>query len=225
MQPRLLSIDTTSEFGSLALIEGSRAIEEVAMRSSEGFAHLLFPAAEALLGRHRLGWRDLEGFAVTSGPGAFTGVRIGLTAAKGLAEALGRRVAAVSTLQALAWFGSSPLRAVVMDARRGEVFGAVYDASLCLIHQEVVMKFEDWVETLPQEQFDLISGDFELPASLAAGHANLALANLVRAPRFLAGAAGRIAAGRFCAGRAVDPAMIEANYVRKSDAELFWKGL
>ena len=60
-------------------------------------------------------------------PGSFTGVRIGLACVKGLAEAYGKPVVAVSNLEVLAAFGEAPLRAVVLDARRGEVYGAVYN--------------------------------------------------------------------------------------------------
>ena len=80
----------------------------------------------------------MDAFASASGPGSFTGVRVGLTAVKGLAEATGRKVIAVSNLQALAWHGSRPLRAAVLDARRGEVYGGVYDAALQLVQEEVV---------------------------------------------------------------------------------------
>jgi len=75
---------------------------------------------------------------------------VGLAAAKGLAEAAGRRVVAVSNLQALAWFGTRALRATVMDARRGQVYGAVYDAALEPVCEEVVMSFPEWLKTIPK---------------------------------------------------------------------------
>lgn len=200
MRGRLLAIDTTSESGSIALAEGDRLLEEVALRSPDGFAHILFSEIVQLLERHGLRIADIEGFAAAAGPGAFTGVRVGLTAAKGLAEATGRKVAAVSNLQAVAWFGTKPLRGPVIDARRGEIFGAVYDADLRLVAPEVVMKLEDWSQTLPPG-VEVIAGD----------------------QRNLAGAVARIAAQRFAAGLGQDPAEIDANYVRRSDAELMWR--
>ncbi|MEP6962021.1 MAG: tRNA (adenosine(37)-N6)-threonylcarbamoyltransferase complex dimerization subunit type 1 TsaB, partial [Acidobacteriota bacterium] len=131
--PLILAFDTTGEFGSLALADGGRLIEEVGVQGPEGFGHLLFPEIEALLARHHVTLRQISCFATASGPGAFTGVRIGLTAAKGLAEATGRGVVAVSNLQALAWLGEGEIRAPYLDARRGEVYGAVYDSGLvCL---------------------------------------------------------------------------------------------
>src|SRR4029079_4791367 len=137
------------ELGSSALAEDGRVLEQVALHSPDGFAHILFGEIEQLLARHRVKITDIEGFAAAAGPGAFTGVRVGLTAAKGLAEATGRKVVAISNLQALASFGSRALRAPVIDARRGDIFGAVYDADLRLVAPEVVMKFEDWLQTLP----------------------------------------------------------------------------
>jgi tRNA threonylcarbamoyladenosine biosynthesis protein TsaB len=200
----LLAIDTTSEFGSLALFlagaEGDRVLEEVAMHSPDGFAHVMFPEIERLLARHNLKITDVEGFAAAAGPGSFTGVRVGLTAAKGLAEATGRKVVAVSNLQAIASFGTRALRAPVIDARRGDIFGTVYDAELGLVAPEVVMKLDDWLRTLPAGT-EVIED----------------------APKLLAGASARIAARRFQAGLAQDPAEIDANYVRRSDAELMWR--
>ena len=196
----MLAVDTTSESGSIALVEDERVIEEVPLHSPDGFGHVLFAEIERLLSRHGIGLDRLDGFAAASGPGSFTGVRIGLTAVKGLAEASGRKVVAVSNLEALASFGTRELRATVLDARRGEVYGAVYNAALELVREEVVMKREAWLASLPQ-------GDLEL----------------IDAPRALAGAIGRIAALRFARGAAQDPAEIDANYVRRSDAELMWK--
>ena len=196
----LLAIDTTSEYASIALSEGDRVLEEVALHSPDGYAHVMFPEIEALLVRHQLKITDIEGFAAAAGPGSFTGVRVGLTAAKGLAEATHRKVVAVSNLQAIASFGTHALRAPVIDARRGDIFGAVYDAKLQLVSPEVVMKLNDWMRTLPE---------------------GVEVMNDV--PRLLAGAIARIAAARFEAGLAQDPAEIDANYVRRSDAELMWR--
>jgi tRNA threonylcarbamoyladenosine biosynthesis protein TsaB len=109
---------------------------------------------------------------------------------------------AVSNLRALASFGSAPLRATVIDARRGEVYGAVYDSQLELVMPEAVLKLEAWLPTLP-EGCELIS--------------------TIGAPRALAAAIGHIAWDEFTLGRSSDPADIDANYVRRSDAELFWK--
>jgi tRNA threonylcarbamoyladenosine biosynthesis protein TsaB len=211
----ILAVDTTSENGSVALLKGEAVMEEIALESSDGFAHVLFPALEKLLARHGMDWRSIDVFACASGPGAFTGVRVGLAAVKGLAEATGRKVIAVSNLQALAWFGTAPLRATLMDARRGDIFGAVYSAALEVVCAEVVMPLEEWLRTLPAGEMEFISAGISLEVGDGVRDP------VKQAPRLLAGAIARIAASRLEAAR--DPAEIDANYVRRSDAELRWK--
>ena len=211
----ILSIDTTSEFGSIALTERERVVEEVLLHSPDGFGHILFPQIEKLLARHGVSVRQMECFAASSGPGSFTGVRIGLAAAKGLAEASSVRVVAVSNLRVLAWFGTAALRATVLDARRGEVYGAVYNAALESVVEEAVLKFPAWLKTLPAAGYEFIATDFEPFRSFVD-----ARVPVVAAPRALAAAIGRIAWAELDAGRARDPAEIDANYIRRPDAEL-----
>jgi tRNA threonylcarbamoyladenosine biosynthesis protein TsaB len=211
----ILSLDTTSEFGSIALTERDRVVEEVLLHSPDGFGHILFPQIERLLARHNASLDQIDCFAASSGPGSFTGVRIGLAAAKGLAEAASKPIVAVSNLKVLAFFGTAPLRATVLDARRGEVYGAVYNAALETIVEEAVMKFPAWLKTLPASGFEFVATDFEpFRGSVDAG------IPVITAPRTLAAAIGRIAWADFDAGRARGPAEIDANYIRRSDAEL-----
>ena len=157
MSRYVLAIDTTGDVGSIALVGERGLIEEVALDSPDGFAHVLFDEIERLLERHALNISQMDAFASASGPGSFTGVRVGLTAAKGLAEATGRKVIAVSNLQALAWYGSRSLRAVVLDARRGEVYGGVYDDQLQLVQEEVVASLPVWLASLPPGELEIIT--------------------------------------------------------------------
>jgi tRNA threonylcarbamoyladenosine biosynthesis protein TsaB len=218
----ILAVDTTHEFGSLALLDGTEVVEEVLLHSPEGFGQVLFMRMAELLDRRGRKIQEVDCFAAASGPGSFTGVRIGLACVKGLAEAAGRPVAAVSNLEALALFGTGPLRAVVMDARRGEVYGAVYNQRGEAILPETVMPFTAWLRSLPEGDIEFVSMDFSPFAAALAG-TRFERAGLAQAPRALAAAVGRIACLRLRAGLAGDPAAIDANYVRRSDAELFWK--
>jgi tRNA threonylcarbamoyladenosine biosynthesis protein TsaB len=213
--PLLLALDLTSDFGSMALARGEDLLEEIEVHSPDGYAHVLFGEIDALLARHSMTLRDLDGLASASGPGAFTGVRVGLAAVKGLAEALDRRVVTVSNLEALAWFGLRRLRAPVLDARRGDVFGAVYDDESRLVREEVVMKLPAWLATLPEGDIEIVSSGVAIPER--------GRIPVVEAPKRLAGAVARIAARKFAEGLAKDPAEIDANYVRRSDAELHWE--
>jgi tRNA threonylcarbamoyladenosine biosynthesis protein TsaB len=218
--PLILALDTTHEFGSLALVRGAETLEEELLHEPTGFSSMLYGRLEGLLARHAVELHAIDCFAAASGPGSFTGVRVGLACIKGLAEALGKPAVAVSNLEAIARFGAAPLRAVVLDARRGQIYGAVYDAAGALVSPEVVAHFDAWLPTLPPEvnEFittDLITTDLTLPLP--------AHATLVPAPRALASVIACIAAERLARGDAGDPAAIDANYVRRSDAELFWK--
>ena len=192
----VLSIDTTQEFGSMALVRGEVCLEETVLHAPGGFAHVLYGHLSELLRRNGIALEEIGCFAAAAGPGSFTGVRVGLACVKGLAEALGRPAAGISNLRALATFGTARLRAPVLDARRGEIYGAVYDDRGELRNPETVAKYEDWLATLPAG-VELITNE---------------------PPRPLAAAVGRIAPSS-----ATDPAALDANYVRRSDAELFWR--
>jgi tRNA threonylcarbamoyladenosine biosynthesis protein TsaB len=219
---RILALDTTSEYGSLALVEDGQAIAEESLHSPEGFSQILFSRLSELLAEN--GWKldEIDCFAAAAGPGSFTGVRVGLAAAKGLAEALSKPVVAVSNLEAVASFGSAALRAAVIDARRGQVYGAVYSAALEPVTPEVVARLPEWLATLPRGDLEFVSTDFE-PLRPALAGTPFEHTPVSQAPRALAAAVGRLAAARLRSGQALDPAQIDANYVRRSDAELFWK--
>jgi tRNA threonylcarbamoyladenosine biosynthesis protein TsaB len=218
----ILAVDTTHEFGSVALLAGSEVVEEVMLHSPDGFGHVLFEHLRRLLDRQGLRVDRLACLAAASGPGSFTGVRVGLACVKGLAEAAGRKMVAVSNLEAIAQFGSAGQRAVVLDARRGEVYGAVYDAAGKVLRKETVTPFPKWLEMLPEGEIEFLSTDLA-PFRAALEGTRFENARVTTVPRALAGAIGRIAYQRFLAGGARDPAEIDANYVRRSDAELFWK--
>jgi tRNA threonylcarbamoyladenosine biosynthesis protein TsaB len=88
---RILALDTTAEMGSIALYDGRlNQLHQTALHGPDGFGHILFDRLRGLLDREEVGIDEVDCFAAASGPGSFTGVRIGLTAAKGLAEATGK---------------------------------------------------------------------------------------------------------------------------------------
>lgn len=219
MKPLILAIDTTHEYGSLALCRGGDLLEEIALHAPHGFAHLLYRHLGELLERHDVKAKEVDCFAAASGPGSFTGVRIGLACIKGLAEAHGKPAVAVSNLQALAAYGRAPSRAVVLDARRGEVYGAVYDAFGAVVVPESVGPLAAWLERLPGGQLDFVTGDVDLPLAGTPFES----APVWKAPRAVAAAVARLAWEAYREGRAADPATLDANYVRRSDAELFWR--
>ena len=148
---RIVALDTSTESGSLALVENGVVLEELELHSADGFAHVLFPHLDKLMLRHGWHHESVTAYAAAAGPGSFTGVRVGLAAVKGLAEATGAKAAAVSNLKAMARYGTAALRAPFCDARRGEIYGALYDAALTPRGGEVVARFADWRASLPAD--------------------------------------------------------------------------
>jgi tRNA threonylcarbamoyladenosine biosynthesis protein TsaB len=222
VNPCVLAVDTTGEFGSIAIARGDDLVGELLLHSTEGFAHVLFDQLRTLLDRHGIGAADIDCFAAAAGPGSFTGVRIGLSAVKGLAEAYGKPVVPVSNLQAVAFSGTQSLRAAVLDARRGEVYAGLFDSAGEPVVPEAVTTFAAWLSSLPGEPIEFLSTDFS-PFRMALDGTRFRGASITEVPRALAGPIARIAAARYAQGAAVDPAAADANYVRRSDAELLWK--
>ena len=209
----IFALDTTAEVGSLALRRNCQVIAERTLLSPDGFAHVLFQALEDLLSLAGVRLSEIDCFAAASGPGSFTGVRVGLAAAKGLAEAEDKPAVAVSSLRAMSSFGTLRHRAVLLDAHRDEVYAAVYDEHLEVVSPEMVMKLAAWLDSLTVKVDELISfGNMLLPDTVRVPH--------TIAPRSLAGAVAYCAEIECKAGRCLDPAALDANYVRRPDAEL-----
>jgi tRNA threonylcarbamoyladenosine biosynthesis protein TsaB len=125
---RVLAVETWTLSGGAALLDGARVVGEYTLDVRVTHSERLMAAIDQLLSD--AGWtaRDLEGLAVTVGPGSFTGLRVGLSTVKGLALALAIPVAAVPTLDAMA--AMLPYAALpvcpVLDARKREVYASLY---------------------------------------------------------------------------------------------------
>ncbi|MCX7933625.1 MAG: tRNA (adenosine(37)-N6)-threonylcarbamoyltransferase complex dimerization subunit type 1 TsaB [Planctomycetota bacterium] len=127
----LLAIAASGQRGSVALFCGDELREELALAEDLRHAQLLLPAIADCLTRAGLAAKDLSAIAVDIGPGSYTGSRIGVMAARCLAYASASRLIAVSSLAALAWEArpKAPTILAVQDARRGEVYAAVYEVA------------------------------------------------------------------------------------------------
>ncbi|MBC7926630.1 MAG: tRNA (adenosine(37)-N6)-threonylcarbamoyltransferase complex dimerization subunit type 1 TsaB [Bryobacteraceae bacterium] len=214
----ILALDTTGTSGSLALQREDVLLEEVLLSAPGGFSTTLYSGIADLLGRHNVALSSIDCFAAASGPGSFTGVRIGLAAVKSMAEALGKNATGVSTLEALAWYGSADLRASVLDARRGEVYAAVFRGNLEVVSPEVVVPFQFWVSTLPLEEV----GEF-IGLDLQPFRNSLPASALMTERGTLASGVAAIARTRLLRNESGDPVTIEANYVKRCDAEVLWQ--
>jgi tRNA threonylcarbamoyladenosine biosynthesis protein TsaB len=213
----------TSEFGSLAIRRDSGTILEHAIESRTGFAHLVFPAIEEILSEAGLTLSEIECFAASTGPGAFTGLRVALSAVKGLAEVMSKPALGVSKMRAMASFGSAERRIVLLDARRDEAFAAVYNDELEAVVEETVTRPQTWLAHLPEAgAYQLITADAAW-LSPAIHSTRFQSVEWIETPRRLAGAVAACAEADLRAGASGDPSPLDANYVRRSDAELYWK--
>jgi len=125
---KLLAVDTATASCGVAVADGRTIVDRHAMVSRVTHSRHLLSIIDDLLRRNHLAVSDMDGFAVTRGPGSFTGLRIGISTVKGLAAATDAPVAGISSLEALAWhFHKSPLMVCpLIDARKGEVYTCRY---------------------------------------------------------------------------------------------------
>lgn len=213
---KVLAVDTTTERGSIAVAEDGAVRGEVRLAGPEGHSARLLPAIEFLLGALGLAPRDVEGFAVTTGPGSFTGLRVGLSTVQGLALASGRRCLGVSALDVLAArvAGAAPALVAMMDAYRGEVYGAVYDGDGRAAGPPSVERPEGFVVRVPEEAAFIGDG--------AERHRALIQSLRPRAlfparSLFLAGTLARMAAPALARGEGVVPSALRPLYLREPD--------
>ena len=128
---KILALESTAVAGSAALVEDEKVLGEFYCNTALTHSQTLMPMVEQLLACTRTALEDVDLFAVTAGPGSFTGVRIGVSSVKGIAMALEKPCCAVSTLEAMAC-GASMVEGLVcalMDARCGQVYTALFRVS------------------------------------------------------------------------------------------------
>ena len=153
---RILAADTSSLQGSVCVADGPEILGEVRLASSMQHSEHFFRAVEFLVQHIPFQLADIDLFVAARGPGSFTGLRIGLAAMNGFAAAHGKPAAGVTTLEALAWKTGIEGELVVptTEARRGEVYGAVYrrmGQSLIEEQSAVVLKPAEWFAFLPRQ--------------------------------------------------------------------------
>lgn len=198
------------------------------------YSSWLLPAVNEALKKAGLSMKDVDGYAAAAGPGSFTGVRVGLTTVKAWAEVYGKPVAAISRLEGIAAQVADPSNyiAAFVDAQRGQVFGAVYEKQgdvLVILGEEMVIAPGKFVETVAkltnEKKMSWISPDAALlEAEPAWKEREKRGERIERASPILAGIIGRIGMRRLQNGETTDALGLDANYVRRSDAEIFWKG-
>jgi tRNA threonylcarbamoyladenosine biosynthesis protein TsaB len=203
----VIAVDTSSERSSVALVEGGEPRGEVRLATSLPSVAVL-PAIDLLLRSSALAASDIDGYAVTIGPGSFTGVRVGLSTVQGLALGAGRPCVGLSTLDVLAAgiAGEADTLAVLVDAFREEVFVGRYDRDARPIDAPTRAKPAGTVVTG--------GGAWRYESLLRDRHPGV---RLVRGEPFLAARLGRLAEAMLERGEGVPAASLRPLYLRDAD--------
>lgn len=212
----LLGIDTCGPWGSVALgrLTGMHSAQVLAAKELEGrsYSATLVAAADELLRDHALRLQDVGCLVAVNGPGSFTGVRVGLSAVKGFAEAAGTPVVAVSRLEVLA--RKAGVLSAALDAHRHEVFLRLADCDGKI--KELLAGVAELSAVHPCARIAVC--DEGAAALLLKAWPNAAL---VRVSAPTAGDALAVVAPEVAAGEFVDAALLDGHYLRRSDAEIF----
>ena len=214
----ILAIDTSWKQGSVALARGdARSFQLIEMAPVAGgtFSAQLIPEISALLAKHKIRKEEIDGFAAASGPGSFTGLRVGLAAIKALAEVLKKPIAAVSVLEALAVSSGAAGKVIaVLDAGRNQVYVGEYtlgDGSATRVSESL----------LTQEELSRLIERFGESIVVTPDQAVGGQPRARRVARPQSDAIARLALRKIMAGETVAPEELDANYIRRSDAEIF----
>jgi len=226
---RILAIETSTTMGSVAVCEDERPLAEVSIETGKRHGERLIEMAGFIMERLEMGPSDMEAYAVSIGPGSFTGLRTGLAMVKGLWLANRRPVVSVPSLMALA-AGAGDTEGPVLaalDARKGEVFAALFKCDgrggVERMTDDAALSPERLAELLPERSGKiLVTGDGiakyrdEIMAVLPAG--SRAAPQWKWKPR--ASWVAALAAGRLCRGESDEVESLVPVYLRHSEAEL-----
>lgn len=220
---RLLATDTSGTNGSLALANCEPGQEpeivELVPLIAGAFSAQLVPEVAALLKKYHLTQNDLEAFVVASGPGSFTGLRVGLAAIKALAEVLEKPIAAVTLLEAVAFQSRTASQILVaLDAGRREVYVGEFAGrgrERRAVAQSLISREQCFRGATGRT---LVTPDHELAeAARAQG------LDVEEVPRPQSDVIACLGWRKIQSGETVSPEELEANYLRRSDAEIFAK--
>lgn len=224
----ILGIETSTKTGSVAIVSGQGVVAQYSLNVEVTHSERLMATVDRVMRDTGLTMADMDAYAVATGPGSFTGLRIGLATVKGLALATNRPVAGVPTLLALAWnlpYAGLPV-CPLLDARKNEVYAALYEfrgAELIQVMPETAIPIQKLAEAsagrilftgeaslLYRDEIERQFGERALFAPVAA---------IIPSAATVAGVGLAMIAG----GSRVDPDNLTPLYVRRPEAEVAWE--
>lgn len=225
MKMHILSVDTATTSCSVAITRNQSLLAEVTNDTGQTHAKHLMGMIDMVINLSGLTMSDLDGFAVTRGPGSFTGLRIGVASIKGLATATRKPLVGVSTLDALALQAAGPSMLIcpLLDARRGEVYYSRYryaNGMPAQLVEEKVASPIDAVRGLKEESLFVGEGAIVYRDLLVEALGGLARFAPVVQNTIRASTVAHLSLPAFEAGHTDDVANFAPVYIRKSDAEI-----
>lgn len=224
--PLLLALETTGMCGSVALVADGHCVGEFTLQSNVTHSRRLLGSIDRLFAQAGCDWDRVGGIAVSLGPGSFTGIRIGLSTANGLAMATGLPLVGVSTLDGVAGqfaYLEKPL-CIVLDARKKEVYAAFYQ---CL-GDGSIKRSSDYLVMPPEQLAARISEPTVMAGDGAVLYRDL-FVNVLGDKALLvdgatcfprAASVGKMAWSAWHRNEFLEPSLLSPLYVRASDAEL-----
>jgi tRNA threonylcarbamoyladenosine biosynthesis protein TsaB len=229
-----LGIDTTEARGSVAVWRDGALASLQQHETAEDYSSWLLPAVEKCLRQAEADRNSVAVFGVATGPGSFTGLRVGITAVKAWAELWSKPVVGVSRLEVMARTSKAQdgFVAATFNAQRGQIFGGLYSAGgstgFTLVAQEMVTgadEFVRWVAGQAAEsRVHWVALDPELVRQTSAWQERAERGEVLSVCGVgLAAGVAQLAEERAQRGESSSALRLDANYVRRSDAEIFWK--
>jgi tRNA threonylcarbamoyladenosine biosynthesis protein TsaB len=213
---RIVAVDTTTPRGSVALVEDGAARAEVRLLAADSHSRWLLGAIALVVEGLGLAPRDVDAWAAATGPGSFTGLRVGISTVQGLALAAARPCVGLSSLDALAALarGSAPRIVALVDAFRDEVYSGVYDAEARPLGEARVGPVESILPELAGGVAFVGDGAQRFRARIVAGKPDALFPEI---DPWLAATLGRLATSRLAAGEATAPEALRPAYIRGAD--------
>ena len=227
----ILSIDSSTPVAGIAVSDGMQLLGEITLNTKNTHSEKLMPLVKHLLDELALSVNDLDAIAVTQGPGSFTGLRIGMATAKGLAQGAGKKLIAVPTLDCLAQnlLHYPGIICPIMNAQKKQVYTAIYRSG-----RNKLERLSDYQAIAVEQlavQLKELKEDVWFVGDGVAAFADVFQELLGDACRFAdghnilprAGALAMLAAERASEERFDDLYQAELIYIRKSEAEVQWE--
>lgn len=224
---RVLAIDSSSTVATVAIVEEEKIIGEYTINNKITHSQTLLPMIDQMFKISEIELESIDAVAITSGPGSFTGLRIGSATAKGLGQALGKPLIEVPTLEAMAYnfFETDKIICPIMDARRNQTYTAAYRMEGTALKELIAgcaIGIDELVNKLNEYKDDVIFVGDGIPVFKEYIEQNLN-GKAVFAPAHLnrqrAGSVGALALEFMACGKTVTAAEFRPDYYRKSQAE------